>query len=82
MPSVQGVTVPPTLRAVNINDLALDTTLYYAADLSYVVLDISLSSALFGASVHIPIDESSLYIAHLMTAILTLLVIVAMTFLA
>ena len=60
MPSVQGVTAPPTLRAVNINDLALDTTLYYAADLSYVVLDISLSSALFGASAHIPIDESNL----------------------
>ena len=35
---------------MDINDLALNTTLYYAADLSYVALDIGLSSALFGAS--------------------------------
>ena len=82
MPSEQGVAALPMLRAVNINDLALDTILYYAADLSYVVLDISLSSALFGTSAHIPIHESSLYVAHLMTAILTLLVIVTVTFLA
>ena len=34
------------LRPVDINDLALNTTLYYAADLSYVALDIGLSSAL------------------------------------
>ncbi|KAM5539183.1 hypothetical protein V8D89_007056 [Ganoderma adspersum] len=33
---------------VDINGLALNTTLYYAADLSYVALDIGLSSALFG----------------------------------
>ncbi|KAM5539188.1 hypothetical protein V8D89_007061 [Ganoderma adspersum] len=38
----------PELRPVDINDLALNTTLYYAADLSYVALDIGLSSALFG----------------------------------
>ena len=38
------------LRPVEINDLALNTTLYYAADLSYVALDIGLSSALFGVS--------------------------------
>ena len=38
MPSEQGVAALPMLRAVNINDLALDTTLYYAADLSYVVV--------------------------------------------
>ncbi|KAM5539166.1 hypothetical protein V8D89_007039 [Ganoderma adspersum] len=36
------------LRPVNINDLALNTTLYYAADLSYIALDIGLSSGLFG----------------------------------
>ncbi|PIL26784.1 hypothetical protein GSI_11120 [Ganoderma sinense ZZ0214-1] len=36
------------LRPVAINDLALNTTLYYAADLSYVALDIGLSCALFG----------------------------------
>ncbi|PIL23085.1 hypothetical protein GSI_14393 [Ganoderma sinense ZZ0214-1] len=36
-------------RQVNdINDLALNDTLYYAADLSYVALDIGLSSFLFG----------------------------------
>ncbi len=36
------------LRQVDINDLALNDTLYYAADLSYMALDIGLSSALFG----------------------------------
>ncbi|PIL30689.1 hypothetical protein GSI_07393 [Ganoderma sinense ZZ0214-1] len=36
------------LRPVEINDLALNTTLYYAADLSFTALDIGLSSALFG----------------------------------
>ncbi|KAM5539185.1 hypothetical protein V8D89_007058 [Ganoderma adspersum] len=38
----------PEMRPVDVNDLALNTTLYYAADLSYVALDIGLSSALFG----------------------------------
>ncbi|KAI1789897.1 hypothetical protein LXA43DRAFT_545702 [Ganoderma leucocontextum] len=38
----------PELRPVDVNDLALNTTLYYAADLSYAALDIGLSSALFG----------------------------------
>ncbi|KAM5542767.1 hypothetical protein V8D89_003728 [Ganoderma adspersum] len=36
------------LRPVEINDLALNTTLYYAADLSFTALDIGLASALFG----------------------------------
>ena len=38
------------LRPVEINDLALNTTLYYAADLSFTALDIGLASALFGMS--------------------------------
>ena len=43
-------TTAPALQSVNVNDLALNTTLFYAADLSYTALDIGLSSALFGAS--------------------------------
>lgn len=39
----------PELRPIVINDLALNTTLYYASDLSYVALDIGLAGALFGA---------------------------------
>ena len=46
------------LRPVEINDLALNTTVYYAADLSFTALDIGLSSALFGASPHRPVGES------------------------
>ena len=34
--------------SLDINELALNTTLYYAADLSYTVLDVGLSSAFFG----------------------------------
>ncbi|TBU49525.1 hypothetical protein BD309DRAFT_909808 [Dichomitus squalens] len=36
------------LRAVDTDALALNTSLYYAADFSYIALDIALSSALFG----------------------------------
>ncbi|KAM5543429.1 hypothetical protein V8D89_002680 [Ganoderma adspersum] len=36
------------LRRVDINDLALNDTLYYVADLSYIAIDVGLSSALFG----------------------------------
>ncbi|KAM5542766.1 hypothetical protein V8D89_003727 [Ganoderma adspersum] len=46
--SLVRATAPELLRPVEINDLALNTTLYYAADLSYTALDIGLSSALFG----------------------------------
>lgn len=45
-------TTAPELRLVEINDLALNTTLYYSADLSYTALDVGLSSALFGAALH------------------------------
>ena len=41
------------LRLVDVNGLALNTTLYYAADLSYAALDIGLASALFGTSLTI-----------------------------
>ncbi|KAM5539182.1 hypothetical protein V8D89_007055 [Ganoderma adspersum] len=37
----------PELRPIVINDLALNTTLYYASDLSYVALDIGLAGSLF-----------------------------------
>ena len=40
----------PQLRAVNINNLALNTTLFYAVDLPYVALEVGVSAALFGAS--------------------------------
>ena len=50
----------PELRPVDINDLALNTTLYYAADLSYAALDIGLSSALFGALPSGPKGSSNL----------------------
>ena len=43
---------PVELRPVAINEPALNATLYYAADLPYTVLDIGLSSALFGTSPH------------------------------
>ena len=36
--------------AADLNELALNTTVYYAADFSYTVLDVGLSSALFGES--------------------------------
>ncbi|KAM5542746.1 hypothetical protein V8D89_003707 [Ganoderma adspersum] len=45
--SLVRATAPELLRPVEINDLALNTTLYYAADLSYTAIDIGLSSALF-----------------------------------
>ena len=54
MPLVRSRVAAPVLRPANINDLALNTTLFYAADLSYTALDIGLSSALFGASVLSP----------------------------
>ena len=48
--SLVRATAPELLRPVEINDLALNTTLYYAANLSFTALDIGLSSVLFGAS--------------------------------
>ena len=37
------------LQRVDINDLALNDMLYYVSDLSYMAVDIGLSSVLFGA---------------------------------
>ena len=48
--SLVRAVAPELLRPVEINDLALNTTLYYAANLSFTALDIGLSSVLFGAS--------------------------------
>lgn len=78
MPLVRAV--PPELRHVDINGLALNTTLYYAADLSHTALDISLSSALFGMSPHTP-PQCVGFAAQIITGVLTLLVLVAITFL-
>lgn len=70
------------LRPVNINGLALNTTLYYAADLSYLALDIGLSSTLFGAPPPTPrLGETAKLISLSMAGILTFLVIVALVFL-
>ena len=43
--------VPPDtgLRYVGVNDLALNVTQFFAADLPYVALEMGLSSVLFGA---------------------------------
>ena len=76
MPLVRTA-APELLRITAVNDLALNTTLYYAADLSYTALNIGLSSALFGASPNIPVE----LLTHVTTGILTLLVILAMFFL-
>ena len=78
--SLVRAAAPELLRSVDVNDLALNTTLYYAADLSYTALDIGLSSALFGASsrhqMYRPQDS-----AYAISGILTLLVIQAIMFL-
>ena len=71
--------VASDLRPVDINDLALNTTIYYTSDLSNIALDFGLSSALFG-TYHIDRDHSTVR-AHQITGILTLLVIVAVIFL-
>lgn len=42
--------VAPRLQSVKIDDLALNTTLFYAVDLPYVALEVGVSAALFGAS--------------------------------
>ena len=69
------------LSATYINDLALNTTLYYAADMSYMGLDIALSSILFGTSAYrSPVDDPvDLQVTS--TGILSALVIVAVMFL-
>ena len=77
MPLVRTA-APELLRLAAINDLALNTTLYYAADLSYTALDIGLSSALFGAS---SIGPAKLSTHAITSGALTLLVILAMVFL-
>ena len=69
------------LSATYINDLALNTTLYYAADMSYMGLDIALSSILFGTSAYrSPIDDP-VYLQFTSTGILSALVVVAVMFL-
>ena len=73
----------PELRPTSVNDLALTTVEYYAADLSYSALDVGLSSALFGA--FCLSDRSSTWSrlkANSMLGVLTLLVIVTIVFLA
>ena len=69
------------LSTAHINDLALNTTLYYAADMSYMGLDIALSSILFGTSAYrSPVDDPvDLQVTS--TGILSALVIVAVMFL-
>ena len=81
--SLVRATAPELLRPVEINDLALNTTLYYAADLSYTALHIGLSSALFGASLILQtgragIGQSETYAV---AGVLTFLVILATVFL-
>lgn len=66
--------------SLDINELALNTTLYYAADLSYTVLDVGLSSAFFGTWPDGLIKCNKLRLSSF-TGILTLLVLVAIVFL-
>ena len=79
--SLVRVAAPELLRSVDVNDLALNTTLYYAAGLSYTALDIGLSSALFGASSRHQIHRFHGRIAYALPGVLTLLVIQAIMFL-
>ena len=79
--SLVRAAAPELLRSVDVNDLALNTTLYYAADLSYTALDIGLSSALFGASSRHQIHRFQGRIAYAIAGVLTLLVIQAIMFL-
>ena len=75
----------PELRAVDINDLALNTTLYYAADLSYTALDIGLSSALFGASLILQARRAETgdleSVTYVIAGVLTFLVVLVAVFL-
>ena len=83
--SLVRAVAPELLRPVEINDLALNTTLYYAADLSFTALDIGLSSALFGASLilqarRVEIGDSE-SVTYVIAGVLTFLVILAAVFL-
>ena len=69
------------LSVAYINDAALNTTLYYAADMSYMGLDIALSSILFGTSAYTNPLNGLLDSQVISTGILSALVIVAVMFL-